>query len=85
MSVKVMIECNLAKGKIGDLDAFLSANVPIVRCFFGGRVISSFDEHSAVMMFDEDWHSISHHQKYMQFINNMASYSSLNRLCRLPQ
>lgn len=85
MSVKVMIECNLKQGKTGELDTFLLANVPTVRGFSGcERVSISFDEHSVVMMIDEDWQSVSHHQKYMQFISDNGVLQQLKSFMSAP-
>ncbi|AOT07867.1 hypothetical protein [Pseudoalteromonas luteoviolacea] len=85
MSVKVVIECNLTQGKTGELEAFLLANVPTVRCFSGcERVSISFDENSAVMVIDEDWQSVSHHQKYMQFISDNGVLQQLKSFMSAP-
>lgn len=87
MSVRVTIHCKLKSDKREELMVFLVNNLPNVRGFEGCYYVDVlFDESRSLMLLDEQWESVEHHQAYIAFIekngvlNNLASF-----LTGLPQ
>lgn len=78
MTTRVTLNCQINPEKLDELIVFLKQNLPTVRNFTGNiRVDIFFDQAKQEMLIDEDWKSIEHHQKYIEFITENGIMDSL--------
>lgn len=85
MSKKVIIESDINSDSIDALMAFLEANLPNVRSFPGClHVTIYFDQNNQTMIFDEEWLSIEHHQRYIRSISDSGVLKELVAFLKSP-
>ncbi len=85
MRKKVLIESNLKEGVLEQLLPFLSTNLPNTRGFIGCLNVTVFlNKGSGKMVFDEEWLSVDHHQKYIEFIANNGVMNELVSFLKSP-
>jgi len=78
MSVKVTLNCELQVEKQMMLKAFLTENLPNVRNFNGcTEVLVYFENAKSHMLIEEEWESIEHHQRYMEYIQDNGVLTQL--------
>ena len=69
MNQRVIIESAVNPDKEAMLMTFLQANLPNVRGFAGClQVAVYFNKDDKKMIFEEEWLSVEHHQRYISFI-----------------
>ena len=85
MSKKVLIKSTVKAGSIDTLITFLEANLPHVRGFAGCLQVSVyFDAATQQMIFDEEWLTIKHHQRYINAITQNGVFNELARFLESP-
>jgi quinol monooxygenase YgiN len=85
MSVKVLIKSDTKKSELDSLMPFLEANLPNVRGFSGCLSVTVLlNKESGKMVFDEEWQSIDHHQKYIKFISENGVMAELGSFLKSP-
>jgi len=69
MSIRVQIVSTVKQEKLAALMPFLEQNLPNVRGFDGCLSVTVLmNRESGLMVLDEEWLSVDHHQKYLAFI-----------------
>lgn len=85
MNKKVIIESKIKSGSIDSLMSFLKENLPNVRDFSGCQNVTIyFDPNNQQMIFDEEWVSVEHHQKYISAISASGVLSELATFLEAP-
>ncbi|NEZ61560.1 antibiotic biosynthesis monooxygenase [Leptolyngbyaceae cyanobacterium CCMR0082] len=85
MSTKVLIESTVKAGSMNTLTPFLAANLPNVRGFSGClQVTVYFDSETQRMIFDEEWLTIEHHQRYINAITQNGVLHKLAHFLESP-
>lgn len=85
MSKKVIIESKVKSENIDPLMSFLKKNLPNVRGYSGCQNVTIyFDSNNKQMIFDEEWLSVEHHQKYISTISESGILSELATFLEAP-
>lgn len=85
MSIRVFIESDIKKGELEKLLPFLERNLPNVRGFSGCLNVSVLlNRESGRMIFDEEWLTVDHHQKYIKFITSNGVLGELGSYLESP-
>jgi len=81
MNKKVILEFKVKSKKIKELMSFLEKNLENVRNFEGcSQVKVYYNTDNEIMIFDEMWESLMHHQKYISFISENGVMEELASL-----
>ncbi|MGH1428540.1 MAG: putative quinol monooxygenase [Arenicella sp.] len=78
MTYRVFLESTVKPESYQHVFKFLEENLPNVRSFRGClNVTVLYDEENNRLVFDEEWLSIEHHQKYVAFITSNGVLEAL--------
>ena len=78
MSIRAQIVCTVNQEKLAAFMPFLKKNLPNVRSFDGClRVTVLMNNENGLMVLDEEWLSVDHHQKYMASIDESGILGQL--------
>ncbi len=78
MTIWVTLEMTVKEDAFDTLSKFLQANLPNVRGFDGALQVNLYyDPASRAFLIHEEWASQSHHQAYIQFIEEKGIMGKL--------